>query len=149
MALDTSPISSQVRLPVVRLWNAIGALAIILRKSGVIYTNQVGGASCAKPKEEGFLIPFNDDAPLDQPEGALVKRLSALLENYMYLKDEEADAIDAILASYPDTACARVDRTRLRDSMEAWVYVDIEEPHDSLFQGFGRCKAVLTWPNSD
>ncbi len=42
----------------------------------------------------------------------------------------------------------KVDRSRLHESVEAWVYVDIlDEPY--LNRGLTPCKAILTWENSD
>lgn len=66
-----------------------------------------------------------------------------------YLTPDLADGVDAALAAEPDTRCARVDRSRLNDSHEAWVYVDLDGAATDLLRGFGRSKAVLTWPNSD
>lgn len=62
------------------------------------------------------------------------------------------------------TRMLSVDRYKLNESVEAWIYVDIS-PREELvkeieekgeevypmyeFIGFGRCKGVLTWNNSD
>ena len=53
----------------------------------------------------------------------------------------------------------RVDRDRLAESIEAWVYVEVgvtpplDGPHDDSvlaeFEGFGPGKGVLVFPNSD
>ena len=133
----------------VTLWNVEGVVAIVLERSGVIYTNQTCGHACAHPEAEGVLVPFNDDPSLDEPEQALWCRLGEILENAHYLTPALADRVDAALASRPDTRCARVDRSRLADSHEAWVYVDITPDPSGLLQGFGEVKAILTWPNSD
>ena len=68
------------------------------------------------------------------------------------------------------TSFVKVDRTRLDDSWEAWVYVLIESPDEAdlvvggqveaaaeasagtyvgPLLGFGRARGVLTWENSD
>ncbi len=51
------------------------------------------------------------------------------------------------------TKNVKVDRNRLTDSHEAWVYVDYRNPKavdwNSGITGFGQCQAVLTWENSD
>lgn len=133
----------------VRLWDVIGVVAVILEESGVVYTNQTCGGACMQPREEGVLIPFNNDPPLDEPEQSLEFKLSKLLANVERMTPEYADRIDAILAEFPTTRWARVDRSRLKDSHEAWVYVDLREDEFSSLKDFGECKAVLTWPNSD
>jgi hypothetical protein len=133
----------------VTLWNVEGVVAIVLESSGVIYSNQTCGHACMQPEEEGVLVPFNDDPPLDEPEKALWQRLRSILEHAHYLTPDLADRVDTTLADQPDTRCARVDRSRLDDSHESWVYVDIAADASSLLSGFGQAKAVLTWPNSD
>jgi hypothetical protein len=132
----------------VRLWHEPGVLLIILEETGIIYENQTCGCACYQSSAEGILVPFNNDPPLDQPELSTAAQLSSLLEGAHYLTNE-ADRIDAILASDWVTRCARVDRFRLRDSGEAWVYVNITEEADSFLTGFGNCRGVLTWQNSD
>jgi uncharacterized protein DUF6210 len=131
------------------LWNLEGAAAIVLEASGVVYSNQTCGNACAQPEAEGILVPFNDDPPLDHPERALWERLARILENAHYLTPRLADKVDAEFAADPDTRCATVDRSRLKDSHESWVYIDLDGTASGLLRGFGRSKAVLTWPNSD
>lgn len=97
--------------------------------------------------EEGILIPFNNDI-----EDEIERRLSVELLNANYLNESNAQNVDTILASSIETKCATVDRSRLRDSMEAWVYVRIAENASDtgrLFKNFGESQAVLTWNNSD
>jgi len=60
-----------------------------------------------------------------------------------------ADKVDEILSNCGFKNCIRVDRTKLESSHEAWVYVDIDGEKTDFLDGFGRCKAVLTWQNSD
>jgi hypothetical protein len=126
-----------------------GIYAIILEKSGIVYTNQTHGVACMQSKAEGVLVPFEWDYPLDEPNQSHERRLAQLLEDAMRLTESDADQIDAIFARWPPTACAKVDRTKLNDSGEAWVHIDIEETSESDLKGFGKCKAILTWPNSD
>ena len=137
----------------ITLWNSEGVLLIILAKSGVVYKNQTCGGCCLAPREEGILLPFNNEYPLAQPELRLEAQLAALTSNVQHLAEDEANQIDNFLNDQgpwsSNVACARVDRTRLYDSHEAWIYVDVEENDGCLFTGFGRCKGVLTWHNSD
>lgn len=133
----------------IRLWNASGVLVIICCPSGVKYTNQTCGHACRHPSEEGVLAPFNFDALPEDYESTLEGRLSTLLADVQYLNANLADEIDAILATSQETRGARVDRSRLNESHESWLYVDLVELPEGLLTGFGVCKAVLTWPNSD
>lgn len=114
-----------------------------------MYSNQTCGHACAHSEAEGVLVAFNDDPPLDEPDRALWRRLSRLLENAPSLTTHLADSVDAELAAHVDTRCARVDRARLVDSHEAWVYVDLDGDASDFLTGFGHVKAVLTWRNSD
>jgi hypothetical protein len=131
------------------LWNLEGVVAVLLSPSGVVYTNQTCGHACMQPEAEGILIPFNNDPPLDDPNSSVCRRLSDLLQGVQWLTLELADQIDFVLAGTPETSCAKVDRTRLKDSHESWVYVDLEAEKSDLLMGFGPVRAVLTWPNSD
>lgn len=82
-----------------------------------------------------------------------------------HIDEALADDIDEILGSSALTSYVTVGRSRLEQSMEAWVYVTartrptpraaIRSPtaHDLRTMeaacGFGITSAVLTWPNSD
>ena len=135
--------------PRVTLWNVEGVVLILLRPSGIVFTNQTGGHACFHPEAEGVLVPFNNEHFLDQPELGVKRQLSNLLTNACHLTPELADKVDDILSGSHETRCAKVDRTRLQDSMEAWAYVDVDDGGECLFSGFGRCKGIITWENSD
>jgi len=92
-------VGREVTMHHVRLWNAEGVLAIILRPSGVTYTNQTCGMLCKQPSEEGVLVPFNGDTLPEQFEQSLAYELRSLLWDVPRLDAELADKIDAILAS--------------------------------------------------
>jgi hypothetical protein len=65
------------------------------------------------------------------------------------ITDERATEINVLLKSHPMTAGISVDRTRLSESEEAWVYVTVEATELATYQGFGSAKGVLVWSNSD
>ena len=121
--------------------------------SGVVYFNQVGGIACMQEELEGVLAPVDVGT-------ANVERLAHLPYTYgAGITPEIADAIDAVLTSVRHAEFLKVDRARLDDSMEAWVYVIAETKSDtpnhlvddyfgSAFE-FGTTTGVLTWPNSD
>ncbi len=133
----------------ITLWNIEGVGLIILQNSGVFYTNQTGGTTCAHPVAEGVFAPLNNSPPLDRPDLSTNTQLKRLLTGAQRLTPAEADAVDRILQASADTNCVTVDRNHLSDSMEAWVYVDVKSNGDSLISGFGCCKGIITWSNSD
>ena len=117
---------------------------IILDKRGVVYTSQVFGNSCDQVSARGFFVPLDETLREVIPE-PLEEVLFKLLANAPYLSELEADALDAILIRYVETDFLRVDRTRLRDSGEAWVYVDVMSGGNCPVTGKGRWKGVLVW----
>ena len=69
------------------------------------------------------------------------------------IDEATAEHVDHILSLSPETSYLKVDRTRLDDSREAWIYVNVFEPtgdpDSARISGFGKCKGVLVWGNSD
>jgi hypothetical protein len=121
---------------------------IIFRPTSVVYTNQAAGIGCLHPEEEGVFCPL----PVE-PGKAEIHALSHHFKGpWGLLTQEDADVVDGILHRNGHESM-KVDRTRLSDSYEAWVYVliaDVAETKSSEpFAGFDACKGVLTWPNSD
>jgi hypothetical protein len=134
------------------LWNMRGVALILSTKSGVFYWNQTCGHVCLQSEAQGVLVPLNTDPPLDEPELEVEHQLAAATRNQHHLSEVVADRVDAILASSSYTSCVRVDRLRLYDSHEAWVYVEVIPgvPGDSPLVGFEEAReGVLTWQNSD
>jgi hypothetical protein len=113
--------------------------AILLDERGPIYSNQTGGVSCLHPEERGFLVPLCDYI--------VVERLCHLFESSGGLTEYLADEADKEFGYqfYNKRIGFKVvvDRDRMNESHEAWVYVKI----------FGwkneEKLAVLTWENSD
>jgi hypothetical protein len=151
-------ITSKYILPAVRkevcLYDLTTLGLIISESSGVFYYNQCGGLSCMHNYEEG-IFTFIYGAP-----HTLYKRIADYTVDMMDgLKPEDADFIDSVLAKYTETNFLSVDRSMLDKSMEAWIYVNIDEEkirnttgRDSWrigFKGFSSSKGVLTWENSD
>ncbi len=121
---------------------------VVPAKTGIAYENQAGGAQCARPSQEGFLLPLTHDAPLDQPELALESRVSALFApgDAGLIDARLAAKLEDILASSAFTRGISLDWSMLHASMEAWVHVSVD--HIGTL-GHGRFAAILTWPNSD
>lgn len=152
-------------MALIRLWELAGLALIVERSTGVQYSNQTGGTMCLQPEIEGILIPIRNDVELES-----WRLLSPENELYRYfegpphqgtgacsgLSHEDADFIDEVLRQYKMNEYLSVDRSRLAESHEAWVFVLVnEEPaRDSitpLFTDLGPypARGVLTWSNTD
>ena len=138
--------------PTIQVWETQSLGLIILCPTGVLISNQTGGYACLHPEVEGIYVPLLNDA----------HELEAFFTGpkwqghcYDGIDEETADFIDAFLMrpTGGELAFIRVNRDRLKDSHEAWVYVDVTEPPATqginLFTGFGIATGILTWPNSD
>ncbi len=134
--------------PVILLYELFGVGLIIPWPSGVIYQGQVGGHYCLPFREEGVFVPLETE------------RFEQASELHKYftgpkwggwcgegIDEETAAFIDRTLAPLRFDEFIRVDRSRLQESVEAWVYVDV--PKEPYLSGLTPCKAILTWQNSD
>jgi hypothetical protein len=121
---------------------------IVLDKHGALYRSQVFGHCCAQVAVRGFFVPLDETFPEFVPE-SIEEALGSLLGNLPYLSESQADEVDAVLARYRETEFLRVDRAMLRESGEAWVYVDVTSGGGCPLEGSGPWKGVLVWPNSD
>ena len=134
--------------PVVLLYDYNGLGLILAVPSGVRYRNQAAGHACWKFEIEGVLVPI----PLPQDRAPLRALEDHFDSGWESLKEQDADAIDRILAS-ADCDFLKVDRGRLHESYEAWVHVTIAagdpKRHPELFVGLTVDRGVLTWENSD
>src|SRR5262245_56390620 len=153
----------------IRLWDGGGFGLIIEWPSGVNVSNQTGGTSCLHPEIEGVFVPLRTDHSF--PDWTLLSpeiELSEYFEGPVHrgtgatsgLSVSDVDFIDRILAKRGLASSLRVDRDRLMESHEAWVYVIVTaadggeaQMDDSLraFAGFEPCPrcGILTWTNSD
>jgi len=132
---------------IIRLWSMPDeAMVIIEHRSGVWYENQVCGAACAAKEIEGVLAPF--DLSMEATTQLMGTPFTGRGGS---LDASDAASVDRLLASEPDAAFIKVDRSRLLESCEAWIYVVMDPTGGDLdeLRGFGRCHGVLTWPNSD
>lgn len=135
-------------------------MLLISAKSGVLYQNQAGGNLCYQMELEGVLMPLG----ISTANSSSIEKLNFSSEKKGISRDV-ADAIDDILSSETETKFLRVDRERMHESMEAWIYVRVTSSQGdfstiesallthntplSYSFGFGLCSGVLTWPNSD
>ena len=126
---------------------------LLLVPSGIVYTNQANGVACDHPQAEGVLAPFGTAGlqPYSQP---LCDYFTSRECNRGHLEGVDADFIDAFLLTTWAPFVVKVDRTRLTESYEAWVFVVLEgnsPTYSSLtLPGFRfPMGAVLVWENSD
>ncbi len=134
--------------PMVNLDEFAGLGLILLHPSGVLFTNQVAGFVCMHPEVEGVFVPLPER--VGRPE---VHALRAHFRgNWHTLTEEDAKVVDGIFRS-SQLGFLRVDRARLADSYEAWVYVVVDHPQQDramdLFHGFTTRAGIVTWMNSD
>ncbi len=128
------------------------ASLIILRKSGIVYWNQTCNTACAQRGEEGVLLPLvspslNSSKDIYCP---LEDSLSALDWGPIQgINEERANEIDVILQQFYETKSLNVDRTKLKESEEAWIYVNIDINSFKLGTEIKSNKGILVWINSD
>jgi hypothetical protein len=138
--------------PEIALYDTEEAGFIILYPSGVYYSNQAGGYACLQPFEEGVYVPANNltfnigDKLTEYFTGAKWK--GCCMNG---IDNEDADFIDELMKECYPTRYLTVNRERLSNSVEAWIYVKGIQPEESapVISGFGEFEAVLTWLNSD
>ena len=135
----------------VTLYNLSGVAAVVPMKTGVIFTNQVGGIACLHPELEGVLVPFNDDYEQEDYKLSLEYQLREIFTENGWGKiiPKQANEIDALLKTFPDTSCAVVNRTKLEESYESWVWCNVVESEHCCLENFGNVEIVLTWCNND
>ena len=112
------------RKPLIKLYDSNGIGVIIKYPSGVLYSNQVGGTACLQPTVEGVFVPFYSE---------VIAQEQMLIDYFIGPKwggacmngidDDDADKIDEILQANIVTRFIHVDRTRLSESVEAWIHV--------------------------
>ena len=136
--------------------NQVGV--IIIFNSGVIYQNQTCGHLCKQRCEEGVLMLPTDP---ELVEGLSIEIYQCPIEKSLRkmewwsvpgLSSEIASEIDSLLQNYGLTRNISVDKSLLEESEEAWIYVRVEPAERAeypIYTGFGSCRGVLVWSNSD
>jgi hypothetical protein len=135
----------------IELWEAIGLGLIVECPTGIIYSNQTGGTSCLHPEVEGVFVPLrnacDETRKVFGPENELFDYFTGPKHGgagaTSGLDSADADFIDDLLRKYALGGVVAVDRGRLAESHEAWVYVTVgrEEENDDIlkiFRGLGR-----------
>ncbi len=141
-----------VKKPTILLWDLDYAGLLIPCSSGIIYQNQTGGNTCLQDSLEGVFVPL-----ASEPMNHLEALHGFFFEGPKWagacargIDEDTAVFIDILLARTPAYSGIRVNRGRLKDSHEAWIWVMIADPASTgVLEGFKALEAVLTWPNSD
>lgn len=133
---------------------SVGLGVIVLDSiEGIDYSAQVGGYACHDPIERGFYIPLCDSEQKDME--ALMNYFTGPKWNGWCcegIDEETALWLDSWLQkTLPDEHLV-VDRQRLSESQEAWIYVIRQDANWSQYariQNVRTFSGVLTWANSD
>lgn len=137
-------------LPTIDLIYMAQACLIVLTASGVAYWNQTNGVGCGQRAEEGVLVPLVEPT-ITEKSGLLECPLfRALFDlDWKPMSEEQAKKIDTILDQFYWVGGITVDRSRLAESEEAWVYVNVDPMQFRRATRLNSTKAVLVWLNSD
>lgn len=123
---------------------------IVEAPGGQIYSNQAGGYACHHPELEGAYVALGPTPECFENHFA---GETSKWKGHCYdgIDEETARFLDAALASdaLGRIGCVTIDRARLRESEEAWVWVRIAENSHPLLRAYGGRKGVLVWENSD
>lgn len=139
--------------------NGVGL--VIPWPSNVVYVNQTTGYHCFQSHVEGVYVPL--DSYIVPKSKSDMSDLATKLFRYFEgpphkgwgapdgITEKDADFIDSVLHERKFGEAIAVDRDRLKESHEAWVYVKILGDVDEYllhFEPYPR-EAILTWPNTD
>jgi len=128
----------------VSLFGLQGYCLIVPAPSGVIYSNQVAGYQTNQAELEGILVPVDC-----WNQAGTLERVDRLMLDKDRLTVADADEIDALLSAAEFGIPARVDRDRLADSSESWLWLVVDQEALLLVEGLEFTAAVLTTENSD
>ena len=127
---------------------------IILQPSGAFSTPETGGIACYPELAAGVFVPLHEETDASQ-QGLLTAHFTGPKWNGSCddgIDEQTAEYVDYVFSLSPATNYLRVDRVRLDDCKEAWIYVRVREPSENSYppiSGFGDCKGVFIWSNSD
>jgi hypothetical protein len=136
------------------LYELSGMGIIVSHPTGIFVSNQVGGHACQHPSLEGFYLPLvMARSPV---MASLHEHFTEKWRSHCYdgIDAETADFMDGLFEQEHCSRGLKVDRSKLDNCLEAWVYVTFDErafaPGRGAIltppiQGLG----VVTWPNSD
>lgn len=121
-----------------------GVVLIAIEENGKLYTNQTGGCACRHPEVRGRIVEYEvfPGKTREEFDNDLLAYFCGPKHNgwcFQGIDAEDADYLDKLFESYLGKNSVIVDRERLKDSMEAWIYCKLGE----------GTRIVLTSNNSD
>ena len=144
------------------------AMGLIIEcPSGIIFHNQAGGYCCTQPETEGIFLPIRAsentyNTLLGFFSHAYLKntpRPTSQLNNWsppgclLTLLDSEIPRLNLILHSLIPDLPLSLNKNKIAESQEAWLYVQIHsahsDEHSTQLHGFNNSCAILVWGNSD
>lgn len=137
------------------LWLLDELVLILELPTRVTYSTQAGGVFCLRKQAEGALVPVDAEWMTNEERGNVLDGLIEVCsgKSLPHLTTEVADMVDEVLRRSKITSGLKVDRNRLDDCAEAWIYVRFDyagSPRTDLpWSGALSGTGVLTWPNSD
>ena len=143
---------------IVRLYEHVGTALIIPSSTGILYSNQAGGTACQTPQVEGFLVPIANDVGrspgnrLYSPANQLLSYFEKGPSHGIPISEQAAQYIEAVFRQMSHWEGFSVDRSRLSESVEAWVHVILDKVESDPLPVDGMkypVRAILTWENSD
>lgn len=154
---NSNPKFTKVK-PTVEIWDSVGLGLIISYPTGVLISTQTGGTACLHPEIEGIYLPLANDYYTDtkeffSPEIELSEYFVSQYHrsgavNGISLKDVQV--IETILNKYNLSSFIEVDRKKLLQSHESWIWVKLQQTNNMLLSNFTfPLSAILTWNNSD
>lgn len=146
-------------MPTIDIRYSVGLGLILHYPTGIDIITQTGGTACFQMQLEGIYLPLDNDYEIPSlkfQSGEIA--LNAYFTTDKYLGTgatngiDEADAtrIESILQQHA-LSFVTVDREKMKESHEAWIWVKIEPDSQYLHfpdTEFPLC-GVLTWCNSD
>jgi hypothetical protein len=128
-----------------QLWPFVGTGLLVPCASGFEYSNQAAGMLCRHPSLEGAFVPMSNESSEDA-----VPHVGCCGDE---ITEEHAAELDAYFAKLDNRGyLITVDRERLADSTEAWVWVQCKVVgHRHEFHPLSGYEgpAVFTWENCD
>ena len=115
---------------------------VVEAPTGVNFSFQVGGSIHWQRSVQGVIYPIPALAAGAEMLGG---RLHSIAFELVSISDEEANRIDALFAGSGSMEL-KVDRSRLSDSCDSWIYMRLMRADDWLIRGFDfPLDCILTW----
>ena len=125
----------------VELYGVSGTALIIPMKTGVYFTNQVGGHLCMQPQVEGVLIPIDIREGCDDVKRSLEYKLSTLdWGGWGPLSHKLADQIDSVLSDYSATQGISIDREKITSESS-----QVGSSNELVYNGNKKRKALCIY----